>query len=92
MFVCMYTIISTFWTLNYKQIQNCREVLTDLNGLILSPQEILKYSNTSAKGKDFISYLTDLSIQATLFAPSNDGINENVVSDHCLLWPITGCS
>ncbi|KAM4039706.1 stabilin-2 isoform 2-T2 [Anomaloglossus baeobatrachus] len=40
--------------------------------------EIVKYSNTSARGKEFISYLTDLSIQATLFAPSNDGINENV--------------
>ncbi|KAM3927008.1 stabilin-2 [Leptodactylus fuscus] len=40
--------------------------------------EILKYSNSSAKGKEFLSYLSDLSINATLFAPSNDGINENV--------------
>ncbi|XP_040200207.1 stabilin-2 [Rana temporaria] len=40
--------------------------------------EIFKYSNSSVKGKEFVSYLSDLSIQATLFAPSNDGLNENM--------------
>ncbi|XP_053572946.1 stabilin-2 isoform X2 [Bombina bombina] len=38
---------------------------------------ILVYSNTSAKGQEFVNYLTNLSIQATLFAPSNDGLYEN---------------
>ncbi|KAG8439430.1 hypothetical protein GDO86_005587 [Hymenochirus boettgeri] len=39
--------------------------------------EILVYSNTSKKGIEFVNYLTDLSVQATLFAPSNGGLNEN---------------
>ncbi|XP_063303278.1 stabilin-2 [Pelobates fuscus] len=38
---------------------------------------IMAYSNTSQNGKDFVNYLTNLSIQATLFAPSNDGLFEN---------------
>ncbi|KAM4748832.1 stabilin-2 [Rhinophrynus dorsalis] len=39
--------------------------------------EILVYSNTSLKGREFVNYLTNLSVQATLFAPGNDGLNEN---------------
>ncbi|CAJ0963806.1 unnamed protein product, partial [Ranitomeya imitator] len=57
---------------------NLLQVLTTFPEFSNFALKIFKYSNTSAKGKEFISYLTDLSIQATLFAPSNDGINENV--------------
>ncbi|XP_068133029.1 stabilin-2 isoform X2 [Hyperolius riggenbachi] len=55
--------------------------------------EVRKYSNTSVKGKEFINYLSDLSIQATLFAPSNDGLNENVtLSGRDIEYHITNAS
>uniref|UniRef100_A0A8C5M7K7 Stabilin 2 n=1 Tax=Leptobrachium leishanense TaxID=445787 RepID=A0A8C5M7K7_9ANUR len=38
---------------------------------------IMAYSNTSKSGKEFVNYLNNLSVQATLFAPSNDGLYEN---------------
>lgn len=39
--------------------------------------EVRTYSNTSKKGQEFLKYLTNLSIQATLFVPHNDGLKEN---------------
>ncbi|XP_066489358.1 stabilin-2 [Tiliqua scincoides] len=39
--------------------------------------EVLTYSNTSKKGQEFLKYLTNLSIHATLFVPNNDGLKEN---------------
>lgn len=40
----------------------------------------MAYSNSSRKGKDFLRYLTDLSVHATLFAPNDSGLRENEVS------------
>uniref|UniRef100_A0A670YTZ1 Stabilin 2 n=1 Tax=Pseudonaja textilis TaxID=8673 RepID=A0A670YTZ1_PSETE len=39
--------------------------------------EIFTYSNTSKKGQEFMKYLTNLSIKATLFVPNNDGLRKN---------------
>ncbi|XP_073179767.1 stabilin-2 [Lepidochelys kempii] len=39
--------------------------------------EVLVYSNSSTKGKEFLKYLTNLSTRATLFAPNNNGLREN---------------
>ncbi|KAJ1163610.1 hypothetical protein NDU88_004066 [Pleurodeles waltl] len=39
--------------------------------------EIITYSHSSSQGREFLSYLTNLSIQATMFAPNNDVMNEN---------------
>ncbi|KAL8222046.1 UNVERIFIED_CONTAM: Stabilin-2, partial [Gekko kuhli] len=39
--------------------------------------EIFTYSNTSRKGQEFLKYLTNLSIKATLFVPENDGMKKN---------------
>ncbi|XP_053114317.1 stabilin-2 isoform X2 [Hemicordylus capensis] len=40
-------------------------------------KEVLTYSNASVNGQEFVKYLTDLSIHATLFVPNNDGLKEN---------------
>lgn len=39
----------------------------------------MAYSNSSRKGKEFLRYLTDLSVRATLFAPNDSGLRENEV-------------
>uniref|UniRef100_A0A674K483 Stabilin 2 n=1 Tax=Terrapene triunguis TaxID=2587831 RepID=A0A674K483_9SAUR len=39
--------------------------------------EVLVYSNSSTKGREFLKYLTNLSTRATLFAPNNNGLREN---------------
>ncbi|XP_063164794.1 stabilin-2 [Candoia aspera] len=39
--------------------------------------EIFTYSNTSRKGQEFMKYLTNLSIKATLFVPNNNGLRKN---------------
>lgn len=39
----------------------------------------MAYSNTSRKGREFLRYLTDLSVHATLFAPNDNGLRENEV-------------
>uniref|UniRef100_A0A8C3XJ35 Stabilin 2 n=1 Tax=Chelydra serpentina TaxID=8475 RepID=A0A8C3XJ35_CHESE len=39
--------------------------------------EVLVYSNSSMKGRQFLKYLTNLSTRATLFAPNNNGLREN---------------
>lgn len=39
----------------------------------------MAYSNTSRKGREFLQYLTDLSVHATLFAPNDSGLKENEV-------------
>ncbi|MEE6480097.1 hypothetical protein FKM82_012459 [Ascaphus truei] len=56
---------------------NLLQVLTSFPMFSNFLSEILVYSNTSHTGREFINYLTNLSIQATLFAPSNDGLSEN---------------
>lgn len=40
----------------------------------------MAYSNNSRKGREFLRYLTDLSVHATLFAPNDSGLRENEVS------------
>lgn len=49
-----------------------------------SPQEVLAYSNSSARGRAFLKHLTDLSIRSTLFVPQNGGLGENEVR-RCLV-------
>jgi len=39
----------------------------------------MAYSNSSRKGREFLRYLTDLSVHATLFAPNDSGLWENEV-------------
>uniref|UniRef100_A0A8C0BRM7 Stabilin 2 n=1 Tax=Buteo japonicus TaxID=224669 RepID=A0A8C0BRM7_9AVES len=39
--------------------------------------DIMAYSNSSRKGREFLRYLTDLSVRATLFAPNDSGLREN---------------
>lgn len=41
----------------------------------------MAYSNASKKGREFLRYLTDLSVHATLFAPNDSGLKENEVRD-----------
>ncbi|KAM4676890.1 stabilin-2 [Discoglossus pictus] len=56
---------------------NLFQVLTSFPMFSNFLSQILLYSNTSLKGKEFVNYLANLSVQATLFAPSNDGLLEN---------------
>ncbi|XP_053319635.1 stabilin-2 [Spea bombifrons] len=56
---------------------NMLQVLMSFPNFSNFVSEILVYSNTSQKGKEFVNYLTNLSVQATLFAPGNDGLDEN---------------
>ena len=46
---------------------------------VSSPQEVLAYSNSSARGRAFLNHLTDLSVRNTLFVPHNSGLGENEV-------------
>ncbi|XP_060632874.2 stabilin-2 isoform X1 [Anolis sagrei] len=39
--------------------------------------KVWTYSNSSKNGQEFLNYLTNLSINATLFVPNNDGLKEN---------------
>lgn len=48
--------------------------------LLSAPQEVLAFSNSSARGRAFLKHLTDLSIHSTLFVPQNSGLQENKVS------------
>ncbi|XP_019370885.1 PREDICTED: stabilin-2 isoform X2 [Gavialis gangeticus] len=56
---------------------NLLQVLMSFSTFTNFVSEVLAYSNSSRKGKEFLKYLSDLSIQATLFAPNNDGLREN---------------
>ncbi|KAJ6658971.1 hypothetical protein lerEdw1_019608 [Lerista edwardsae] len=56
---------------------NLLQVLLSFPTLTNFVSEVLTYSNTSRKGQEFLKYLTNLSIRATLFVPNNDGLKEN---------------
>lgn len=46
----------------------------------------MAYSNSSRKGREFLRYLTDLSVHATLFAPNDSGLKENEVRGFFLFF------
>uniref|UniRef100_A0A8C5IYW2 Stabilin 2 n=1 Tax=Junco hyemalis TaxID=40217 RepID=A0A8C5IYW2_JUNHY len=56
---------------------NLLQVLMSFPTLTNFLSDIMAYSNTSRKGREFLQYLTDLSVQATLFAPNDSGLKEN---------------
>ncbi|XP_015278042.1 PREDICTED: stabilin-2 [Gekko japonicus] len=56
---------------------NLLQVLMSVPTFTNFVSEIFTYSNTSRKGQEFLKYLTNLSIKATLFVPDNDGLKEN---------------
>ncbi|XP_077195862.1 stabilin-2 [Paroedura picta] len=56
---------------------NLLQVLTSVPTFTKFVSEIFTYSNTTKKGQEFLKYLTNLSIKATLFVPDNDGIKAN---------------
>uniref|UniRef100_A0A8C0ZCR6 Stabilin 2 n=1 Tax=Cyanistes caeruleus TaxID=156563 RepID=A0A8C0ZCR6_CYACU len=56
---------------------NLLQVLMSFPTLTNFLSDIMAYSNTSKKGREFLQYLTDLSVHATLFAPNDSGLKEN---------------
>ncbi|EGW09706.1 Stabilin-2 [Cricetulus griseus] len=56
---------------------NLLQVLMSLSSLTNFLEEVLAYSNSSARGQAFLKHLTDLSIRGTLFVPQNSGLLEN---------------
>uniref|UniRef100_A0A803VDB2 Stabilin 2 n=1 Tax=Ficedula albicollis TaxID=59894 RepID=A0A803VDB2_FICAL len=56
---------------------NLLQVLMSLPTLTNFLSDIMAYSNTSRKGREFLQYLTDLSVHGTLFAPNDSGLKEN---------------
>ncbi|XP_035959404.2 stabilin-2 [Halichoerus grypus] len=56
---------------------NLLQVLTSFPSLTNFLTEVLAYSNSSARGRAFLTHLTDLSIRSTLFVPHNSGLGEN---------------
>ncbi|OWK58296.1 Stabilin-2 [Lonchura striata] len=56
---------------------NLLQVLMSFPTLTNFLSDIMAYSNTSRKGREFLQYLTDLSVHATLFAPNDSGLKEN---------------
>uniref|UniRef100_A0A8B9FR14 Stabilin 2 n=1 Tax=Amazona collaria TaxID=241587 RepID=A0A8B9FR14_9PSIT len=56
---------------------NLLQVLMSFPTLTNFLSDIMAYSNTSRKGREFLRYLTDLSVHATLFAPNDNGLREN---------------
>ncbi|XP_006740287.2 stabilin-2 [Leptonychotes weddellii] len=56
---------------------NLLQVLTSFPSLTNFLMEVLAYSNSSARGRAFLTHLTDLSIHSTLFVPHNSGLGEN---------------
>ncbi|XP_062347248.1 stabilin-2 isoform X1 [Cinclus cinclus] len=56
---------------------NLLQVLMSFPTLANFLSDIMVYSNTSRKGREFLQYLTDLSVHATLFAPNDSGLKEN---------------
>uniref|UniRef100_A0A8C5XB62 Stabilin-2 n=1 Tax=Microcebus murinus TaxID=30608 RepID=A0A8C5XB62_MICMU len=67
---------------NLLQVLMSFPSLTGLARLMtpLLSQDVLAYSNSSARGREFLEHLTDLSTRSTLFAPQNSGLggNENL--------------
>uniref|UniRef100_A0A8C0IEQ5 Stabilin 2 n=1 Tax=Bubo bubo TaxID=30461 RepID=A0A8C0IEQ5_BUBBB len=56
---------------------NLLQVLMSFPTLTNFLSDIMAYSNSSRKGREFLRYLTDLSVRATLFAPNDSGLSEN---------------
>ncbi|KAM9276323.1 stabilin-2 [Cariama cristata] len=56
---------------------NLLQVLMSFPTLTNFLSDIMAYSNSSRKGREFLRYLTDLSVRATLFAPNDSGLREN---------------
>ncbi|KFP52029.1 Stabilin-2, partial [Cathartes aura] len=56
---------------------NLLQVLMSFPTLTNFLSDIMAYSNSSRKGREFLRYLTDLSVHATLFAPNDSGLMEN---------------
>ncbi|RMC03028.1 hypothetical protein DUI87_20221 [Hirundo rustica rustica] len=56
---------------------NLLQVLMSFPTLTNFLSDIMAYSNTSRKGREFLRYLTDPSVHATLFAPNDSGLKEN---------------
>uniref|UniRef100_A0A663ECU0 Stabilin 2 n=1 Tax=Aquila chrysaetos chrysaetos TaxID=223781 RepID=A0A663ECU0_AQUCH len=56
---------------------NLLQVLMSIPTLTNFLSDIMAYSNSSRKGREFLRYLTDLSVHATLFAPNDSGLREN---------------
>nr|XP_056702547.1 stabilin-2 [Euleptes europaea] len=56
---------------------NLLQVLLSVPTFTNFVSEVFTYSNTSKKGQEFLKYLTNLSIKATLFVPDNNGLKEN---------------
>uniref|UniRef100_A0A8D0G0U6 Stabilin 2 n=1 Tax=Strix occidentalis caurina TaxID=311401 RepID=A0A8D0G0U6_STROC len=56
---------------------NLLQVLMSFPTLTNFLSDIMAYSNSSRKGREFLRYLTDLSVHATLFAPNDSGLSEN---------------
>uniref|UniRef100_A0A672US94 Stabilin 2 n=1 Tax=Strigops habroptila TaxID=2489341 RepID=A0A672US94_STRHB len=56
---------------------NLLQVLMSFPALTNFLSDIMAYSNSSRKGREFLRYLTDLSVHATLFAPNDSGLREN---------------
>lgn len=56
---------------------NLLQVLTSLPSLTNFLTEVLAFSKSSARGREFLKHLTDLSIRGTLFVPQNSGLPGN---------------
>uniref|UniRef100_A0ACB8FP10 Uncharacterized protein n=1 Tax=Sphaerodactylus townsendi TaxID=933632 RepID=A0ACB8FP10_9SAUR len=56
---------------------NLLQVLVSIPTFANFASKVHTYSNTSRKGQEFLKYLTNLSIKATLFVPDNDGLKKN---------------
>lgn len=56
---------------------NLLQVLMSFPSLTNFLKGVLAYSNSSARGRAFLSRLTDLSIRGTLFVPQNSGLGDN---------------
>ncbi|XP_042323043.1 stabilin-2 isoform X2 [Sceloporus undulatus] len=56
---------------------NLLQVLVSFPTFTNFVSKVLTYSNASRKGQEFLKYLSNLSIKATLFVPNNDGLKEN---------------
>uniref|UniRef100_A0A663LQ53 Stabilin 2 n=1 Tax=Athene cunicularia TaxID=194338 RepID=A0A663LQ53_ATHCN len=56
---------------------NLLQVLMSFPTLTNFLSDVMAYSNSSRKGREFLRYLTDLSVHATLFAPNDNGLSEN---------------
>lgn len=52
-------------------------------------QQILNYSRSSTKGEEFLKRLSNITTQATIFVPDNNGLYENEVIIRFLYYNYT---